>query len=364
VIVEPGTRNPAPRNAEPRSRLRLSAALTLALGLFIFPAAYPLALPIETLRSVGALPAHVAGTFREIAACHLTPEGDLLVFDRTAHAVWLVPRSGPPREIIQIGVEPGKLLRPMAFDSWSDGTFVIADAPFRSERIQAFFYAGGSMGGFTLPGRSTPRIAVGDLVLSGVGSLEYTGRTVLVSEPDSGALLTEYSLDGRSLRSFGALRATGLEAEPELHAALNAGLPLALSDKTGYYFVFLGGVPAFRKYAADGTFLFERHVEGIELDRHIQNLPKAWAKRRTADGEFPIVPPTVRTAALDREGNLWLALVTGHTYVYDASGDKRRTIQFRAAGPFSPSNLYFTPAGRILAAPGCYTFDPTVPERK
>jgi hypothetical protein len=315
-------------------------------------------LPVETIRSVAALPAHVAGSFRDIAACHLTPDGDYLVFDRGAHSTWIVNRQGVAKEVVQIGVEAGKLLRPLAFDSAPDGTFVIADAPFRSERVQAFFYAGGSVGGFTLPGRSTPRVAMGNFVLSGVGSLDFTGRTVLVSQPDSGALITEYALDGRILRTFGSLRSTGHEAERDLHLALNAGIPLSLGARDGFYFVFLGGVPTFRKYAADGSLVFERHVEGVEIDRHIQSLPATWPKRQTEAGELPIVPPTVRAAAVDPQGQLWLSLISGHAYVYDVQGDKRRIIQFEAAGPLGVTNFHFTADGRLLAAPGCFTFKP------
>jgi hypothetical protein len=316
------------------------------------------ALPVERVRSIGALPAHLAGTFRDIAACHLTPDGDYLVFDRAAHSASLVSRQGVAREIVQIGVEAGKLLRPLAFDSAPDGTFVIADAPFRSERVQAFFYAGGTVGGFTLPGRTTPRVALGNFVLSGVGSLDFTGKTIFVSQPESGALITEYGLDGRVLRSFGNLRATGHEGERDLHLALNAGIPLWLGPKDGFYFVFLGGVPTFRKYSADGTLLFERHVEGVEIDRHIQSLPGTWPKRQTEAGELPIVPPTVRAAAVDPAGQLWLSLISGHTYVYDTQGDKRRVIQFEAAGALSITNFHFTKDGRLLAAPGCFTFKP------
>jgi hypothetical protein len=331
------------------------------ISAFIIPhsaltGAPPPILPVETIRSVAALPAHIAGNFRDIAACHLTPEGDYLVFDRGAHATSLVTRQGTAREIVQIGVEPGKLLRPLAFDSAPDGTFVIADAPYRTERVQAFFYAGGTIGGFTLPGRSTPRVALGNFVLSGVGSLDYTGKTVLVSQPESGALVTEYGLDGRVLRSFGTLRATGHEAERDLHLALNAGIPIWLGPGNGFYFVFLGGIPAFRKYGSDGEMIFERHVEGVEIDRHLQALPATWPKRATDAGEIPIVPPTIRTAAIDPSGNLWLSLVSGHSYVYDAQGDKRRIIQFEAAGSFAVSNFHFTRDGRLLAAPGCYSF--------
>lgn len=304
------------------------------------------------------MPAHVAGQFDDLAACHLTPEGDFLVFDRRAHAVYSVPRGGAPKQIIQIGVEAGRILSPSAFDSATNGTFVIADAPYGVERIQMFFYLGGAAGGFTLPARMNPLVALGDLVLSGVGSLEYTGRSVLVSKPESGALVTEYGLDGKVLRSFGEMRATGHEQDRDLHVALNAGMVVALPRKQGFYFVFLSGVPVFRKYDADGRLLFERHIEGPELDRHIQSLPSEWPRRKIGDGEFPIVPPSVRTAAADADGNLWLSLITPHTYVYDAAGDKRRTVQFRAAGTIAPSSLYFTGERRLLVSPGCYTFDP------
>jgi hypothetical protein len=312
-------------------------------------------IPIQTLRSTSALPAHIAASFQDIAACHLTPEGDYLVFDRRAHSVFRASRTAEPRKVIEIGVEPGRLLRPLAFDSHTDGTFVIADAPTGVERIQVFFYLGGTTGGFTLPGRTVPRVALGDFVLSGIGSLDYTGRSVLVSQPDSGTLITEYALDGRRLRSFGELRPTGHEAERDLHVALNSGIPLAIPGG-GFYFVFLGGVPLFRKYDAAGALLFERHIEGIELDKHLLSLPRSWPTRKTADGEFPVVPPSVRTAAVAPDGQLWISLITPHTYVYDEAGDKRRAIEFRAAGVMAPSNFYFAADGRLLVAPGCYTF--------
>ncbi|MBA2304289.1 MAG: hypothetical protein H0W08_16880 [Acidobacteria bacterium] len=313
-------------------------------------------MPAETLRSISALPAHVAGTFNDIAACHLSPDGDYLVFDRRSHAVHGVPRNGAARMIVQIGVEAGRILRPLAFDSAPDGTFVIADAPSGMERIQIFFHMGGTVGGFTLPGRNIPRIALGDFVLSGIGSLDYTGKTILISQPESGTLISEYGPDGRTLRSFGELRATGHEPDRDLHIALNAGIALAIPEGGGFYFVFLSGIPMFRKYDADGKLLFERHIEGRELDKHIQTLPTEWPRRKTTAGEFPVVPPSVRTAGVDPEGNLWMSLATPQTYVYDASGDKKRTIEFHAAGVLTPTNLHFTRDGRLLVAPGCYTF--------
>lgn len=332
---------------------RFLAALSIAA--FSITSALPVR-PVETLRAVSSMPAHVAGNFGDLAACHLTPEGDFLVFDRRAHAAYRVARNSPPKQLIEIGVEPGRILLPLAFDSAPDGTFVIADAPAGIERIQIFFYLGGTVGGFTLPGQSVPQVALGDLVLSGIGSLEYTGRSVLVSQPASGSLVTEYGLDGRVLRTFGELRATGHEQDRQLHVALNAGTTLALPDKSGYYFVFLSGVPVFRKYDMGGKLLFERHIEGPELDRHIQMLPSEWPRRKVAGGELPIVPPSIRTAAVASDGSLWLSLITPYTYVYDAAGDKRRTVQFRGAGTLAASNMYFTKSGELLVSPGCYTF--------
>jgi hypothetical protein len=45
------------------------------------------------------------------------------------------------------------------------------------------------------------------------------------------------------------------------------------------------------------------------------------------------------------------------TYVYDAQGDKARTVQLRAAGLVSPTSLSFSTTGRLLVTPGCYEFD-------
>jgi hypothetical protein len=186
--------------------------------------------------------------------------------------------------------------------------------------------------------------------------VDYTGKTILVGQPDIvGALITEYGPDGGTLRTFGNLRATGHESDRDLHLALNGGLPLAIPGG-GFYYVFVAGVPAFRKYSAKGDLLFERHIEGTEIDEHIRTLPSTWPRRKTNAGEFPIVPSAIRTAAVDPDGNLWISLISPHTYVYNAEGDKRRVVQFHGASIFSPSDLFFTKEGRIVAAPGCYVF--------
>jgi hypothetical protein len=114
----------------------------------------------------------------------------------------------------------------------------------------------------------------------------------------------------------------------------------------------------FRKYDAAGELLFERHVEGREIDAFLESQPGSWPRRRVADREMPIVAPVIRTAAVDAKGQLWLSMAVPFTYVYDGDGDKTRTVQFTAAGIISPTSLFFAPSGRLLVTPGCYEFNP------
>ena len=95
----------------------------------------------------------------------------------------------------------------------------------------------------------------------------------------------------------------------------------------------------------------------------VLGLPTTWARRKGEDGVLPIVTPSVQAAAADADGNIWIATAAGITYVYDANGEKRRTVRFRGAGPLSPTAMSFTPKGRLLVAPGCYSFDAGRPRR-
>jgi hypothetical protein len=86
-------------------------------------------------------------------------------------------------------------------------------------------------------------------------------------------------------------------------------------------------------------------------------MPTTWVtKPAAASDELPLVPAVVRTAAVDPAGNLWVSLAAPVTYVFDAAGEKRRTLQFRAAGIVAPMHLFFTTDGRVLVSPGCYAF--------
>jgi hypothetical protein len=313
---------------------------------------------VEVLRSIAALPAHIAGRFDELSACQRSGDGDYLVFDRRSHTVFKVAASfeDPPKEIVGVGVEPGRILNPSSFDVGPDRTFVIADAPFGSPRVQVFFDTGTRIGGFTLPRPRGPFVTLEEIVVNGIGAVEYTGKSVLVSQPDAGSLVTEYSLDGKLIRSFGHLRRTGQESDPDVHLAMNVGR-IVVNPQGGFYYVFLAGDPVFQKYDHSGKLLFERHIEGAELDEYMRAAPTTW-RRRARSNEIPLVHAVVRTAAADPDGNLWVALNVPYTYVYDPAGHKRRTVQLAGARPLRPIALTFDRQGRLLVTPGCYIFKP------
>jgi hypothetical protein len=260
--------------------------------------------------------------------------------------------------VVAIGHEPGRVLRPFGFDL-GVGEFAVADAPGSADRVQLFTTSGSRVSAFTLARRSEARVQLDGLVLNGASAMRLTAqRTVLLNQPDTGALVSEYDIRGRALRSVGALRATAHDSDAQLRLAFNAGLPVPIPGG-GLYFVFQTGEPRFRKYTAAGTLLFERVIQGRELDALVQAQPTTWPRRPGVGvPEIAIVRPIVRTAAVDARGQLWISFTVPFTYVYDADGEKVRVVQFRAAGTVAPTSLFFAHDGRLLVTPGCYAFAP------
>ncbi|MCC7416516.1 MAG: hypothetical protein IT176_05185 [Acidobacteria bacterium] len=357
----------------------MRVALTASLAaLLAAPWARSAARPVDEIRSIRAVPAHVAGRFRNPAGFQQSASGQYFVFDRGAHVVYgLDAQQQSSWAIVHIGFEEGRIIDPTAFSVEPGGTFAVADAPNNRRRIQIFSPAGFRIGGFLLPGGAPMRIVFDNVAVSGIGALQYTGESILISQPDTGALITEYALSGAVKRQIGRLRPTGHEDDPDVHVALNSGIPL-VDPAGGYYFVFQTGVPMMRKYDEAGDLVFERVIQGREIDDLVARLPTTWRRPSNGPGrapstrqdrgastgparaedELPLVGPTVRSAAVDAKGSLWVAFVVPYIYVFDRDGDKIRTLQFRGAGIVSPNSMFFGRDGRLLVTPGLYELRP------
>ena len=312
---------------------------------------------LEHLRPSGSLPPHIVGQFSAPSVFQQSTSGEYLVFDRGSQSVYRFGRQAESAtKIVAIGPEEGHILGASAFDLGQNDRFVVADAPNGRERVQIFDVTGKRLSSFRLPGQAAARVTLGNIVLNGIGSLSFSGNTILMNQPELGGLITKFSLRGQPYHTFGIFRQTGYESDRDLHLALNSGLPLT-SPTGDYYFVFQTGRPMFRKYDKSGSLLFERHIEGVEVDSLVNNLPTVWPQRTDPDGRtLPVVPPTVRTAAVDQSGNLWVALSVPFLYVYDATGEKIRSIRLEAAGLVSISSMYFPDEETMLVAPGGYEF--------
>jgi hypothetical protein len=342
---------------EPLHAAAVGVLVVAALG--ATSAGQPPSSRLEILQSVAALPPHLVGQFGEPAGFQQESEGDYFVVDRRGHTVSRIDRAMTAiTPLLAIGHEAGRVLRPFGFDL-GVGEFAVADAPGATERVQVFTTGGSRVSAFTLSSRSEARVQLDGLVLNGASAMRLTSeRTILLNQPDTGALVSEYDIRGRALRSVGTPRATGHDGDAQLRLAFNAGLPVPIPGG-GLYFVFQTGEPRFRKYNAAGTLVFERAIQGRELDALVQTQPTTWPRRPgVAVRDIPVVRPLVRAATVDQRGQLWISFTVPFTYVYDPDGEKTRVVQFRGAGLLMPTSLFFARDGTLLVTPGCYVFRP------
>ena len=155
---------------------------------------------------------------------------------------------------------------------------------------------------------------------------------------------------------------TGFEDDRDLHIAMNAGLPLV--DPTGgFYYVFITGRPIFRKYSATGALVFERHIEGRELDVVLESQPTRWPRRRVQDREVPLVTPVVRAAGVEPDGR---AVGVAGRAVHLRLRHRRRQGPHRAVQRrrhHQPDQPVLQPQRQLLVTPGCYEFDPKLEPR-
>lgn len=312
---------------------------------------------VDLLRPTGALPVDLVSKFLDPVAFVETSTGEAIVLDRKTSAVYTIDSARTTvHRLLQAGADASGLMTPGALALGPDDLFAVADTVSGTERIQYFTTRGVRVGGFYLPDRlRATRVTISGVAINGIGSLQFGPKSFLVNLPTRGRLVSELGVDGQTLRQFGLLRATGQAPDADLDALLNVGLPL-INPTGGFYFVFQTGTPLFRKYDASGQLLFERHIEGPELDAEISTLPTGWRPRAPNEDRMPIADVLVRTAAVDRVGQLWISLNVPVTYVYDPQGNKIHTVQFGGIAPLAARSLFFADRDRVLVTPGFYEF--------
>lgn len=314
---------------------------------------------VEVLTPIGGLPPNIVGQMRAPTAFVQTSDGKYIVFDLRGQQVYGVDAAKKVlKRLVAIGPSDGQILQPTGFAYSTNKTFTIIDQPGKYERVQTFYEDGTPLSRFQRwpAPNGALRVNGNGGLFGGLTAIAPLGRNLLTAAQASSDsqtdLMHELDADGNTVRRIGSVRTTGQDQDPGLRRALNAGIPVVAADGS-IFFVFTTGVPLFRKYSAAGELLFERHIEGPELDVIIQSLPTVWS---TAKGQMPVVTSTVTTAALDPDGRLWISLGGPFTYVYDADGNKTRTVQFRGTDLMTPTHFFFTKDGRVLVTPGCYEF--------
>ena len=89
----------------PRIKLALLCLALVNVGADLEVGPYA-ALQVDILRPVGALPPHISGLFEEPVAFQQVANGYYFVFDRRAHAIYMVdPERTAARKVVDVGQE-------------------------------------------------------------------------------------------------------------------------------------------------------------------------------------------------------------------------------------------------------------------
>ena len=219
------------------------------------------------------------------------------------------------REFGRIGSAPGRLFHPGYLDIGGDGTVFVEDGG--NERIVKFDEKGQYAGEFR--------------VNAFQGMAVDTQNQLYLGQPEEGKLITVYSSTGTKLRSFGQLKKyseiygdANRDKDVTYKTALNR-VRLA-TDKDGNLYVSFMIVPLIQKYSPDGTLVFERRLEGPEIDHLMEAIHKRRYIATKVDGV------DVRIIALDpvidpANGSILVPLVDGSIYVADREGNKLNLLR-------------------------------------
>ena len=227
-------------------------------------------------RRPGAAP---GGTLWRAGRLPAGSEGDYFVVDRRGHTVSRIDRAMTAiTPLLAIGHEAGRVLRPFGFDL-GVGEFAIADAPGATERVQVFTTSGSRVSAFTLSSRSEAQGATGrpgpqrrqrhapdESTHDPAESTRHRRPRQRVRHPGPGA--PERGHTSRHGSRWRCAVAPGVQRGPA--GAHSWRRPL---------FRLPDGRSRFRKYNAAGTLVFERAIQGRELDALVQTQPTTWPRR-------------------------------------------------------------------------------------
>jgi peroxiredoxin len=273
-----------------------------------------------------------------------TYEGKYFLTDIDNNRLLVINNNmGVEREFGRIGSAPGRLFHPGYLDISGDGTVFVEDGG--NERIVKFDQKGHYAGEFR--------------VNAFQGMAVDTQNQLYLGQPEEGNLITVYSSTGTKLRSFGQLKKyseiygeANRDKDVLYRTALNR-VRLA-TDRDGNLYVGFMIVPLIQKYSPDGTLVFERRLEGPEIDR----LSEAIHKRRYIATKVDGVD--VRIIALDpvidpANGNIMVPLVDGSVYVADREGNKLSLLRpawtNRGDGTFYPFIAGLGANGEFMVTP-------------
>src|SRR5262245_14976071 len=249
-----------------RHHLAALTGVLAAVSLATAQQTVPLSHRVDVLTPESSLPSRLTTQLLEPIGCAQASTGEFIILDRRAHTLFSVDaKQTTIRKILQVGFEQGQVIQPGALALSPSDVIAVSDAPAGYERIQTFDLNGTFQNGFYFKTPAAPRLTAGRIILNGVGSMQFTGSSFYVNHPEASSLIQEIDLQGNERRRIGTLRATGQESDPGVHLGMNTGIPL-IDPTGGFFFVFQAGVPAFRKYDASGGLVYERHIEGVELD--------------------------------------------------------------------------------------------------
>jgi hypothetical protein len=265
-------------------------------------------------------------------------QGKYILSDFKGHRILVVgDNMQVEKEFGRIGSGPGRLFHPGSLDVAGDGTIYVQDGG--NERIVKFTSDGHHLG---------------DLPLSDFAGFAVGPRNELyLGQPEEGHLITVYSSSGKKLRSLGQLKKFseiyGPEfAEKDLPYKTAFNRVRLSTDADGNIYVSFMLTPLLQKYSPAGELLFERRLEGPEIDRlmaAIQKQKYIGTMSDGADARIVALDPVIEPSS----GNILVPLVDGSIYLADRDGKR---LNFLRPQAMQPTDESFYPFAAGLGAKG------------